>query len=135
MLDMAKPADRKQPSLAERLGMAFRAKRKRHGKTLRDIAELIGTTPQTVQRLETGGMPITMDRLEKLCGALNIDPGDLLSGDQRIADIMAREAAIEEREVALAATVEEMRLRAINFIGKLDGLLEHPSDAAERDDS
>lgn len=130
---MTEPDDRKQPSLAERLGAALRATRKRRGKTLTDIAELIGTTPQTVQRLETGGMPITIDRLEKLCNALNIDPGDLLSSDQRIVGIMAREAVVEEREIALGAAAEEMRLRAIGFIGKLDELLEEKRDISEDD--
>ena len=53
--------------------------RKLRGLTLKDLAERISTTPQTVQRLETANMTVSTDWLEKIAGALNIEPADLIA--------------------------------------------------------
>ena len=52
--------------------------RKMRGLTLRDLADLVGTTPQTVQRLETANMTVSTDWLEKIAQALNVRVVDLL---------------------------------------------------------
>ncbi len=53
--------------------------RKLRGLTLKELAEKISTTPQTVQRLETANMTVSTDWLEKIANALNIEPADLIA--------------------------------------------------------
>ncbi|NJM33572.1 MAG: helix-turn-helix transcriptional regulator [Rhodomicrobium sp.] len=52
--------------------------RKLRGMTLKELAEKISTTPQTVQRLETANMTVSTDWLEKIARALLVEPADLL---------------------------------------------------------
>jgi transcriptional regulator with XRE-family HTH domain len=52
--------------------------RKRRGLTLKELADRIGTTPQTVQRLETANMTVSTDWLERISDALGVRPVDLL---------------------------------------------------------
>jgi transcriptional regulator with XRE-family HTH domain len=52
--------------------------RKLRGMTLKELAEKIGTTPQTVQRLETANMTVSTDWLEKIARALLVEPADLI---------------------------------------------------------
>ena len=54
--------------------------RQRHGLTLRQLADEVGTTPQTVSRLETGNMTLSTEWLERFAGALRVHPVDLLEG-------------------------------------------------------
>ncbi len=56
----------------------IRKLRKTRGWTLRQLADQIGTTPQTVQRLETANMTVSMDWLEKFANAFNVSPVDLM---------------------------------------------------------
>jgi DNA-binding Xre family transcriptional regulator len=46
--------------------------------TLKELADKIKTTPQTVQRLETANMTVSTDWLEKIARALLVEPADLL---------------------------------------------------------
>jgi DNA-binding Xre family transcriptional regulator len=46
--------------------------------TLKELADKISTTPQTVQRLETANMTVSTDWLEKIARALLVEPADLL---------------------------------------------------------
>jgi len=52
--------------------------RKRRGLTLKELANRIGTTPQTVQRLETANMTVSTDWLDRISSALGVRPVDLL---------------------------------------------------------
>lgn len=52
--------------------------RKLRGMTLKELADKINTTPQTVQRLETSNMTVSTDWLEKIARALLVEPADLL---------------------------------------------------------
>lgn len=52
--------------------------RKLRGMTLKELADKINTTPQTVQRLETANMTVSTDWLEKIARALLIEPADLI---------------------------------------------------------
>lgn len=54
--------------------------RKLRGWTLQDLAERIGTTAQTIQRLETSNMTVSTDWLERIGAALGVPPISLLSG-------------------------------------------------------
>lgn len=53
--------------------------RKMRGWTLRQLAERVGTTAQTIQRLETSNMTVSMDWLQRLADAFNIKPAELIS--------------------------------------------------------
>lgn len=57
----------------------IRELRKLRGLTLKELADKIGTTPQTVQRLETANMTVSTAWLEKIARALNVEPAELIS--------------------------------------------------------
>lgn len=46
--------------------------------TLQELAEIVGTTPQTIQRLETNNMTVSVDWLFRIADALGLSPADLL---------------------------------------------------------
>jgi transcriptional regulator with XRE-family HTH domain len=52
--------------------------RKARDMTLKQLADKIGTTPQTVQRLETATMTVSMEWLEKIAAAFAVEPADLI---------------------------------------------------------
>ena len=56
----------------------IRELRKTRGMTLQVLADLVGTTPQTVQRLETSNMTVSTDWLDKFAQAFGVEPADLL---------------------------------------------------------
>ncbi len=57
--------------------------RKLRGLTLDVIGREIGTTPQTISRLEKGAMTLSTDWLERLGAALKVNPADLLDSPDR----------------------------------------------------
>jgi len=57
--------------------------RKLRGLTLGEIGQKIGTTPQTVSRLETGAMTLSTDWLVRLGSVLKVDPIDLMDSPDR----------------------------------------------------
>ncbi len=57
----------------------IRELRRERGWTLQDLAGRIGTTAQTVQRLETQNMTVSTDWLEKFGEAFGIDPVSLFA--------------------------------------------------------
>ncbi len=59
--------------------------RKDRGMTLQHLAELAGTTAQTIQRLETGTMTVSIDWLERIARALQLMPADLLRPERSSA--------------------------------------------------
>ncbi|MBR9780843.1 MAG: helix-turn-helix transcriptional regulator [Rhodospirillales bacterium] len=63
--------------------MPSQIKARRHmlGLTLAELAEAIGTTPQTVHRLERDDVSITVEWVEKLAKALNCHPSYLVGWD------------------------------------------------------
>ncbi|MGI9482334.1 MAG: helix-turn-helix domain-containing protein [Hyphomicrobiales bacterium] len=54
-------------------------RRQRHW-TLQALADRVGTTPQTVQRLETANMTVSTDWLERFAEAFGVHPADLIAG-------------------------------------------------------
>jgi transcriptional regulator with XRE-family HTH domain len=63
----------------------IRAIRKLRRLTLQQLADQVGTTPQTIQRLETGNMTVSVDWLERIGGAFNLSPAALLSSDPGVS--------------------------------------------------
>jgi len=60
----------------------LRELRKRKGLTLQQVAARVrphGTTPQTIGRLETGARKLTIEWIEKIAEALEVDPAELLA--------------------------------------------------------
>jgi transcriptional regulator with XRE-family HTH domain len=49
--------------------------------TMKPLAEQLGTSVQTVSRLEKGGMTLSVEWIEKFCAALDIHPGVLFVDD------------------------------------------------------
>ncbi len=62
--------------------------RKERRWTLQDLARHVGTTAQTVQRLETENMTVSTDWLERFGEAFNIDPVQLLVSPDRANPII-----------------------------------------------
>ncbi|HET8726598.1 MAG TPA: helix-turn-helix transcriptional regulator [Alphaproteobacteria bacterium] len=65
------------PSLTDIVCKRLRKARDEAGLTLAEVARRCRTTPQTIQRLETGKMTVSLEWLEKLCRALDIEPAEL----------------------------------------------------------
>ncbi len=57
----------------------IRELRKLRGLTLKQLAEQVGTTPQTIQRLETANMTVSTTWLERIASALRMEPAELLA--------------------------------------------------------
>lgn len=62
----------------------IRELRRAKGLSLKQLAELAGTTHQTVQRLETGERRLSQQWMERLASALGIKPADLLPRAQTV---------------------------------------------------
>jgi len=54
--------------------------RKLRGLTLQQLADRVATTPQTISRLETGNMTVSMDWLERFAEVFDIHVADLIEG-------------------------------------------------------
>ncbi|HET8727603.1 MAG TPA: helix-turn-helix transcriptional regulator [Alphaproteobacteria bacterium] len=106
-------------SLAVEIGAKFRAIRKAQDKRLSDIALKLGTSAQTVQRLETAAMTMSLEWLEKYCAALGLTPADLFAPDA--------ERYREERR-KLRAKARLLHAAGTNFLIDLDTLLGSPED-------
>src|SRR5262245_10881067 len=57
--------------------------RRKQNFTLKDLADAVGTTPQTISRLETEVMTLSADWLERLAQALGVHPTELLEAPDR----------------------------------------------------
>ena len=84
--------------------------RKLRGMTLKELADKIKTTPQTVQRLETANMTVSTDWLEKIARALLVEPADLIG-------------ARSSREVKLIGRISEQG--RVNKVQNDNGNLVH----------
>jgi transcriptional regulator with XRE-family HTH domain len=54
--------------------------RKQRGLTLQQLADEVGTTAQTIQRLETANMTMSLDWLIRIASAMDLTAADLLDG-------------------------------------------------------
>lgn len=101
------------PDLSLEVGQRLRARRKLQGLTLLQLARMIGTTPQTVQRLETANMRMGAEWIEKFCRVLDVDAGMLFGRPSENAQL--REIIRDMRREA-----EVLQLRARQFLGDID---------------
>ena len=66
--------------MLQRTTTRIRELRKARGLTLQQLAEMVGTTAQTIQRLETDNMSVSVDWLQRIAPALGVAPPILLDG-------------------------------------------------------
>ena len=73
--------------------------RRAKGMTLQQVADQIGTTAQTIGRLETGMRTLSIDWVRKIADALGADPSELLSlpegGDLTITGLAAANGKVD----------------------------------------
>lgn len=106
--------DLRSPHMAVRIPAVLRQIRQARGLKLSDVADLCGTSPQNIQRLETGGMTMSLEWLDKLVRAL----------DLRAADVFLSER-IEELE---AVANRRMRMRVVADLRAYADRLEEGSE-------
>ena len=78
--------DLRRPGSSQRrdtidMSTRIRAIRKLRRLTLQQLADQIGTTPQTIQRLETGNMTVSVAWLERIGNALSLPAASLLENN------------------------------------------------------
>ena len=96
--------------LAIQVGARIRHTRKGRGLTLAQIATACGTTSQSVQRLEAGGMTLSVDWIEKLAAALDVEPVTFFRPETELKDEEQRAALLERQARRVAAA--NLRLEA-----------------------
>lgn len=63
----------KDNSFRDRLGRQLSAIRLTRGMSLNQVAELANTTETTISKIENGKWSVSIDMIEKVCRALNVD--------------------------------------------------------------
>jgi transcriptional regulator with XRE-family HTH domain len=101
--------------------------RKARGFTLLQLANAVGTTPQTMQRLETGNMTVTVEWLDKIGRALGLKTYDLLphhevdASPEHAFTRELRDAFIRNRRHLM--DIADVPLAMVEASGKLAGML------------
>lgn len=65
---------------AEEIGRRMKEFRLEAGLTQEGLAEMIGLSPQQIQKYEAGGSKLNTDKLQELAGVLNISIFDFFEG-------------------------------------------------------
>lgn len=113
MLDKVETQETPASSLQGEVAAACKRWRKQRGLTLLNLADRMGTTPQTVQRLESDNMTLSIEWVERFCLALEIEPRDLFDPSQRARNM---EKMREEAEA--------LRVRVAQSLTHIDAFLE-----------
>ncbi|UNK19505.1 helix-turn-helix transcriptional regulator [Paenibacillus sp. N3/727] len=100
-------------SIAVRLGIVIREIRKSQNLTQEELAEKIGTSFSYIGRLERGEGNFTVQTLEKITNALNIDFFDFMSLGKRDNEILL------EINSLLMQQDEDNQLRGLNILKEL----------------
>ena len=96
-------------SLCAEIAQKLRDRRHHLRLTLKQVAERCETTPQTIQRIETGVMTLSTYWSDKIARALELDPRRLFSGEDLAIDSRMMIRAIADLDVLM---VDAGRLRA-----------------------
>jgi len=64
----------KNDSLKIRTGAELKIARKNAGYTMLEVAGILGVTRETVTRMESGNMNLTLETIEKFCTAIHMTP-------------------------------------------------------------
>lgn len=103
----------------------IRERRKALGMTLKDLAIAIGTTPQTIQRLETGTMTVSLEWMGKIATALGTTPAELLHNVEPTPEEARAIEAIRQELVRSRRHVPDIRdvpMELIAAMGRLSEL-------------
>lgn len=84
--------------------------RRSRGMTLQEVADIVGTTAQTIQRLETGNMTVSVEWLERISRAFDLTPSALLSQETSYAVRFVGDVAADGSIQTPAPAAEPMRL-------------------------
>ena len=114
LIEMTPPT--KTIPLAVRVAARLRAIRKAQDKRLTEVAEAMGTSPQTAQRLETANMTMSLEWLERFCAALGIEPEELFVTD-------AAAESFHDQRRKLRARARLLHAAGTNFLIDLETLL------------
>lgn len=105
----------------------IRELRKARGFTQRELGVAVGTTPQTIQRMETDNMTVSMRWMERIAEALGVKPYELLPSpetDQSPEAVFLRmlgDALIYNRRHVPA--FDDVPLTMLEAVGRLSGLI------------
>lgn len=91
--------------------------RRGQGLTLQRLADLIGTTPQQINRLERGDRRLTTEWMERVAGGLSVHPTELIADD---SDIALRSGAARSAESLESAPASGLRVRDLPVHGDID---------------
>lgn len=85
--------------------LRIRDLRKDSGMTLQEMADKLGTTAQTVQRLETANMTVSVDWLEKFARVFGLHPAELIVREDQFAikmlGVVGPGAIVREEDIRL----------------------------------
>ncbi len=90
--------------------------RKARGLTMKQLAELVGTSNQQISHLEKGRRRLTLDWMERIAKALECHPSDLLAGGTRLQN--EKERAMIELFRGLSDEQQEAFLQATAALAK-----------------
>lgn len=96
-------------SLCTEIAAKLRTRRQDMRMTLKQVAERCDTTPQTIQRIEVGGMTLSTYWVGKIARALELDPRRLFTDDELAFDPRIVIRAIADLDVFMG---EAKQLRA-----------------------
>lgn len=106
------------PELRNLVGERIRVVRKTKGLTLHQLAELSGLDDAYIGAVERGERNFTIDTLEKLHTALQVDAADLFRNDTaKNKDELARQQAMNEF-VAMISNLKSDKIEIIKRINK-----------------
>ncbi|SDP19609.1 Helix-turn-helix [Nakamurella panacisegetis] len=74
---------RPEPLWRELVGQVLRSERIEQGRTLQQVAERAGLSPQYLSEVERGRKDSSSEMLESICGAMGLRLSDLLSASSR----------------------------------------------------
>jgi transcriptional regulator with XRE-family HTH domain len=94
----------------------IRELRTARGLTLKRLAELVGTSNQQISHLEKGRRRLTLDWMERIAGALECHPSDLLVGGTQLRN--EKERAMIELFRGLSDEQQEAFLKATAALAK-----------------
>lgn len=108
--------------LAEIVAGRLRTARRDAELTLQDVAVRCRTSAQTIQRLETNNMTLSVEWVEKMAVAMGIEPYLLL------ADLESPPYVFERRVRAVREEAAVLRARTEAFLANLDTFLQATAD-------
>lgn len=111
-------------ALADIVASRLRTARKDAGLTLQDMAISCRTTAQTIQRLETNNMTLSVEWVEKMAAAAGIEPLLLFSEPESPLYVFERRVRALREEAAV------LRTRTEAFLANLDSFLRATADEA-----